>query len=533
MTAILRDVKDDHRCPLSAKITLIGRDPVCDLLLRSPQASRRHAMIIFSGGIYYLEDLDSTSGTFLNGQRIVHRRRLTAGDQIELAGLTLQFQDTLTESHPSGISALADTPTIMSSLDLAEEQRVEVAPEAKLRAVLEIARHLSDALDLEVVLPKILESLLTIFPQADRGFILLRDLDTGQLAPKAIRHRRGPANKPLSFSQTIIDHALRTGRAILSADAGHDERFDISQSIQRLKIRSILCVPMIAQDGAQLGLVQIDTQDGAQPFQPEDLDVLVSASILAARAIDLARVHQERRDLEAATQIQASFLPHERPRLEQLEFFDYYSPAKHIGGDYYDYIMLPGNRLAVALGDVSGKGIPAALLMARLSAAVRFCLASEAQVCEAVRQLNRVLTRPGSADRFITFVVAVVDLSTFALTLVNAGHMPPLLRRAGHTKVEDLGDPIVGLPLGVVDHPYEEMVLQLEPGDAVVLYTDGVSEARNPKGDLYGTERLRAVVGSSPADMSSLGTKLLADVRQFAGNRAQSDDLTLVCFRRR
>jgi serine phosphatase RsbU (regulator of sigma subunit) len=534
MAAVLREVKGDNECPLRGKMTLIGRDPVCDVLLRVPQASRRHAMILFVGGAYHVEDLDSASGTLLNGKRLTQRTRLTSGDRIEIAGMALQFLEKAGRDDSSPIvPSLQDTPAIMTSLDLAGEQRIEVAPEAKLRAVLEIARNLSNALDLEVVLPKILESLLTIFPQADRGFILLRNPDTGELLPKAVRHRASSTNSPLQISHTIVDYAVRTGRAILSADTGHDERFEVSQSIQRLKIRSIMCVPMVAQDGASLGLVQIDTQDRRHPFRQEDLDVLVSATILASRAIDLARVHQERRDLEAATQIQTSFLPTERPRVEPLEFFDYYSPARHIGGDYYDYIPLPGNRLAVALGDVSGKGVPAALLMARLSAAARFCLASDANVPAAVRQLNTVLTRPGTADRYITFVVAVLDLNNFTLTLVNAGHMPPLLRRAEGQDPEDLGDAIVGLPLGVVDRPYEEMVLALEPGDTVVLYTDGVTEARNPKGELYGPERLRAALGLGPLDVQALGTHLLADVRTFAAGRPQSDDLTLVCFRRR
>src|SRR5262249_29396121 len=129
------------------------------------------------------------------------------------------------------------------------------------------------------------------------------------------------------------------------------------------QIRSIMCVPMMSQDGQSLGVIQLDAQDRREQFRQDDLAVLVSASTQAARAVELAQLHQERRDLEAASQIQKSFLPDERPQVAQLRFFEYYSAAQHIGGDYYDYIPLPGNRLAVALGDVSGKGVSAALLM--------------------------------------------------------------------------------------------------------------------------------------------------------------------------
>jgi serine phosphatase RsbU (regulator of sigma subunit) len=248
--------------------------------------------------------------------------------------------------------------------------------------------------------------------------------------------------------------------------------------------------------------------------------------------VELAWLHQERRDLEAATQIQKSFLPGERPRIEGLQFFDYYSSARQVGGDYYDYIRLPGNRLAVALGDVSGKGVSAALLMARLSAAVRFSLATEPTVAGAVRQLNAVLTPAGNADRFITFVVAVLDLNTFILTLVNAGHMPPLRRRAQPVEVDDVGNQIVGIPLGVLDWPYQETVLPFQPGDTLILYTDGVTEARNLQDELYGASRLREVVHGAPAGVEALGMAILSDVRRFAAERPQSDDLTFVCFGR-
>ena len=241
--------------------------------------------------------------------------------------------------------------------------------------------------------------------------------------------------------------------------------------------------------------------------------MLASATTQAAHAVELARLHQERRDLEAATQIQKSFLPAARPRVPQLHFFDYYSSARQIGGDYYDYIPLPGDRLAVALGDVSGKGVAAALLMARLSAAARFSLASETDAATAMRRLNAALTQTGADDRFVTFTAAILDLRTYGVTLVNAGHMPPLRRRAGRPDVEEVGDAIVGLPLGVMDKPYEQMSFPLEPGDVLVFYTDGVTEARNPGNDQYGLERLLAPWRRRPEGRGGAG-------RGGAGRRA-------------
>ena len=288
------------------------------------------------------------------------------------------------------------------------------------------------------MLPKILESLFAVFPQADRGFILLLDRDTGQLVPRAVHQRRPEDGGRPAVSRHIVNQALSTGRALLSADAGTDARFDPSQSVRSLQICSMMCVPMHDRDGTGLGVIQMETRDRANCFREEDLDVLVCACTQAARAVELAGLYQDRRDLEAATQIQKSFLPRGRPQIPGLTFFDYYASARRVGGDYYDYIPLPTGLLAICIGDVSGKGVPAALLMARLSAAARFSLASEPDPAAALGRLNLTLTETHNDDRFVTFVAALIDPATNELTLLNAGH-PPAMRRRG-TAVEELGD---------------------------------------------------------------------------------------------
>ena len=534
--AILREIGGSRDFPLAGKVTMIGRDPSCDLVVGNPETSGRHAIIVNTGGTFFIEDLDSVNGTFVNGKRISLRTRLAQEDRIELSGLKVNFHDdrgipstnqdtaTLNEEQQTGTGA-----PIMSSMEVSSDLRLTVKPETKLRAILEMSKNLGYTLDLKVVLPKTLESLFAIFPQADCGSILLRDNQTGKLVPRAVRHRHEPKNTTVPLSRGIIEHVLRTNRAILSADASSDVRFDASQSISHLKIRSIMCVPMISQAGKSLGIIQIDTRGKRNEFHQEDLDLLVCASIQAARALELAQLHEERRDLEAATRIQKSFLPAERPNLPHLKFFDYYSPAQHVGGDYFDYIPLSGNRLAVALGDVSGKGISAALLMARVSSAARFCLATEASPAKAVREINRMLVRSGSEERFVTFVVLVIDVERSLMTLVNAGHMPPLLRQPNKSVTEIAGS-IVGLPLAVMDRPYEESVMPLKPGDTVTLYTDGVTEARNPSNEMYGSERLVKAIKNAPPEVEQLGKTVLDDVTRFAAERPQNDDLTIVCF---
>jgi serine phosphatase RsbU (regulator of sigma subunit) len=333
---------------------------------------------------------------------------------------------------------------------------------------------------------------------------------------------------------------MSEGEAILSADAASDTRFETSQSIVDFRIRSMMCAPLTNQAGKALGLIYVDTQDARSHFQQEDLDVLVSAATQAARAVENANLHRDlaeqermRRELEFAAEVQRGFLPTAQPEVANYHFYDFYEAARRIGGDYYDYIPLPGDRLAVTLGDVAGKGVAAALLMARLSAEVRFCLASVPDPAEAINRLNLSLSASGMEDRFVTFLLAVLDLKANNVVLVNAGHMEPLLRRRGSKEVLPLGTEEAGLPLAVAPEvPLRPTTVPLQSGDRVVLFTDGVTEAMNPKGDLYGMKRLEETILAAPDDVEGLGSAILADVRHFAAGRAQNDDITLVCFGR-
>jgi serine phosphatase RsbU (regulator of sigma subunit) len=274
-------------------------------------------------------------------------------------------------------------------------------------------------------------------------------------------------------------------------------------------------------------------------FTDEDLEVLAGVTSQAAVAIDNAKLHEQvveqralQRDLELARQMQRGLLPSAPPVVPGYAFFDYYQSARQVGGDYYDYILLPDGRFAVIVGDVAGKGVAAALLMARLSSDVRFSLASERDPAHAVRQVNRSFLEHDWEDRFVTMIVAVVDPREHRLTIVNAGHMAPLLR-SGSGKVEELGDDVAGLPLGVAaEFEYESYARAIEPGDCVMIYTDGFSEAMNAQRELYGIERLMQQLCAPCVKVPELGQLVLGDVSKFVNGFAQSDDMCLACFGR-
>ena len=229
-----------------------------------------------------------------------------------------------------------------------------------------------------------------------------------------------------------------------------------SQSIADLRIRSVMCAPLIDSEGHALGVIQIDTIDQRHRFQKDDLDVLVSIASQAAIAVDNAQMHEAAlkrqsldRDLELAHKVQRGLLPAHPPLIANYHFFDFYEPANQVGGDYYDYVELSDNRLAVVLGDVSGKGVSAALLMAKLSGEVRYCLASEPTPAAAMNRINAASSAAaagttGSSPSSWPWSIRVKH----EVTIVNAGHMPPLLRH-GAGQVETIGDEDAGVPLGI------------------------------------------------------------------------------------
>jgi phosphoserine phosphatase RsbU/P len=545
--------------PLERASVVLGRHPGCDLVLESLSVSRQHAKIILNEGNYYLEDLNSRNGTYLNGKLVTRPQSLKDGDEIGICDLSFVFHPgtpdaNLTSSTLPRRTAEAQATfiddekpsagsVVMTKVDLSTGSTglsLQVNTEAKLKALLEISQNLSRALELSEVLPKLLDSLFKIFVQADRGFIVMKEQRTGKLVPKAVKCRNAEDTEILRISRTIVNSVMESKQAILSADAASDTRFDMAESIVDFKIRSMMCAPLITGEGDALGVIQIDTNDRRKWFNREDLDVLAGVACQAAFAVENAQLHDMamreqamRRELAVAHEVQRGFLPSESPQLPDYDFFEFYEPASALGGDYYDYVKMPGGRLAVVLGDVSGKGISASLLMAKLSAEARFCLISEATPAAAIGRLNRIFCGSGWEDRFVTLVLAVLDPSDNKVTLVNAGHMPPILRHRKNA-VEPLGEEISNLPLGV-DHDtrYEQGVYPLSAGDSLTLYTDGITEAMNAAGDLYGQDRLMKQLASEVAGVNALGRQLLDDVKKFVGNRSQSDDMCLTCFGRR
>lgn len=541
---------------------VMGRHPDCEIVIDAGAVSRQHAQIILADDNFYIEDLQSRNGTYVNDRRIEGRKLLCHADSLRICDVAFRFEDDvflkkqaatardtgfaidIGSSQSVVIDDDRDAPSgskMMTKIEVSDtaRMRLDTNPITKLKAVLEITRSLGRSLSIDDVLPKVLDSLFIIFPQADRGFIVLTEGDEGRLIPKAVKFRRPNEDDEIRISRTIVDEVMSSKEAILSADAATDSRFQMSQSVADFRIRSMMCAPLLDSEGNAQGVIQIDTLNQTARFRGEDLEVLGGVTAPAGIAVENAQLHEDQlkqqvlqRDLQMARRVQLGFLPSAPPEVPGYHFFDYYDSAYEVGGDYHDYIELPDGRLAIIVADVSGKGISAALLTAKLSAEMRFCLATESTPAAAVTKLNNVFSQGGWEDRFITMILMVLNPPSGEVTLVNAGHMPPLAR-LGNQPVGMPGSENAGLPIGVTeDFDYDSYQLRLEPGDSLAAFTDGFSEAMNANEDLYGLEQLEARFADPVSSLSDLGRHILEDVKRHVAGHPQSDDMCLVCVGR-
>ena len=540
-----------------AQTNVLGRHPECQIVIDVGAVSRHHAQISLEAESFFVEDLNSRNGTYVNDRLLEQRQPLNHGDQIRVCDVAFTFHadqspinsGESSSSNKDGSSfgtILVDdesdsaSSTIMSKLDVSSHRKgaqIQASPEAKLAALIEITQNLGKAISLDEVLPQVLTSLFKIFIQADRGFVVLRD-ENDNLVPRWTEVRRKDTDDTIRISRTIVNQVMDSQEAVLSADAASDERFEMSQSIADFRIRSMMCAPLVDSDENSLGVIQIDTLDQRKRFQAEDLEVLVGVAGQAAIAIDNAQMHENalaqrevERDLQLATDVQRGFLPQKGPDIGGYNFFEYYKPANHIGGDYFDYIQLPDGKVAVIVADVVGHGIAAALMMAKLSAEAKFSLASIPQPGEAISRLNNTLsTLP--TDRFVTLIMGVLDPKTHEMVIVNSGHMAPLIRHSDGTIVEP-GEDEAGPPLGIIEGmEYEQVTIQLQPGDTVAMYTDGLNEAMDEEDQCYGIERIRDIVNLGIENVGEMGNRIIEDVVKFVGSGPQTDDMCLVCLRR-
>ena len=492
---------------------VMGRSAAAGLVINDASVSRQHARFVFRDGQWWIEDLGATNRTHLNGDLIDGSARLAPGDRLRLGGTIISVM---------GEGALP-TPSPYSFDDTDRQA-------ARLRILNDVHKALATAIALPELLQLILDRSFEVL-KPEEGLILLRG-PGGEFERAATRRLPG-LEGDVFVSRHIIEEVAGRARPMLVLDAAVDERFADADSIVASGVRSVLAAPLTDASGT-LGLIALCSRASVRQFSDQDLEMLMSlasAAVLRVRNVALAEEAAARKVLEhelsIAHDIQMAMLPRDRPERPEVALAARLQPAQSVGGDLYDFV-LDGDRLWFIVSDVAGKGVAAALYMAVAKTLFRATTAGAACVADVVARMNRELSRDNERQTFVTALVGRLDLTSGEVAIVDAGHVPALVADAAglvHT-------PLLTkcLTLGVLeDCLYEETRLHLAPGSTLVLYTDGVTDARNAAGGQFGADRLLEVVTSC----ASLGPDAVVSgisraIERFESGAPPEDDVTIL-----
>lgn len=531
--------------PLDRDRIGLGRSNANELCYPDDQGlSRQHLAFVRESGGWRVEDLGSKNGTLLNGQKLEGTAPFRPGDRVSAGHLIIEFAESAVAAPPETVMFVeAETfsttaTTVVANLENAEN--VLSPPQEDLnatrvmqgtpqmRALIKAGRELAGHRPLDELFPLIMDLTMDAVG-ATRG--VLMTLENGELR---VRVARGEGFK---ISSTVRDRVIQKKESLLVRDAQLDTALKAQRSIVLQKVRGMIAVPLQTNDRV-IGLLYLDSSMASREFTREDLNLLTVMANVAAIRIEHARLseveeaeRQMAKEMQQAAMIQQRLLPSAAPGVEGLDIAGKTVACRTVGGDYYDFLKFPDGKVAMLVGDVAGKGMPASLLMSSLQARVQVLFEDSADLARKISLLNKSTCKTCPDNRFITFFMTIADPSSGQLTYVNAGHNPPLLIRASG-QFEDLtgGGMILGImPMAT----YQERQASLHPSDVLVLFSDGVTEASNPSGQEFGEGRLADLVASlrdRPA--VEIVDEIHKAVAAFSEGAPAADDITVVVARR-
>ncbi|MFQ5816730.1 MAG: SpoIIE family protein phosphatase [Terriglobia bacterium] len=520
----------------------IGRQPgKNELLLRDSRISREHAVIEKDNGAYVVVDGESRHGTYVNGKRI-ERHTLQNNDRIEFGqqtGFALIF-----------ISGASPLPELLKRVETPAGGRTPARALTNLNLLLEVGRVLQTGLALEEILTMLVDASLKVVG-AERGFLFLKN-EAGEVKFSTGRDRlQRTLSEQEAVSRSVIDQVVRERCDLILINSQADSRFGGQESIVNLELCSIICLPLrrmtplhstattVVHDAASiLGVLYLDSRKPVTAFSRVDRQMLQLLAGEASAVVDNARLFTAARakerieqELDIARSIQQALLPKGFKEYGYFQVTGLTLPCQQVGGDYFDLVEIPDNCYGFVVADVSGKGVAAALLTCMLQGAFS-ARASLGQSPERIAwHVNRFVCARAEMNRYATLFYGVLD-SEGTFTYVNAGHLPPLVLHGSRT-LEKLFAPAKGFPLGMfVEAEYPAAQCRLAPGDTLVFYTDGITEATNPAGEDFGLARLeKTVVEHAGASVEELSHCILDAVTAFTAGCYQADDVTLMILR--
>jgi serine phosphatase RsbU (regulator of sigma subunit) len=527
---------DRRTWPLDAPSVKVGRSSQNGIQIADATVSKEHAEIFRNGPDLMIRDLGSRNGTRVNGIECGEPTPIRDGDTLEIGKVVGRIGTDFGDAR----TVLRSPEDISSSLRI----RARDILARPLRATSDMSRivHLLAEAGRVLVLPRPLhETCAEILGfveraiQASRIVILLQQPGESELVQIASRARGGRPNEPLAISRSILEAVMNEVSSVVISDTSLDDRFKQQQSIIAQSIHSALAVPLFDNENV-LGVLYADSRDFSITYGEEQLEILTLLANMAAVKITNARLleqdHERKRmehDLRIATRIQRNLLP-EPPDLPGWEIDARIETCHEVGGDLYDFHTRPDGQLVFLIGDVTGKGMGAALLMSSAMSSLRTLYDQCSDPAELVTRLNHVMHRTAEPGRFVTLFVGLLDPSSGRLRYVNAGHNPPLLIERGVVRPLEAG----GVPVAILAHaPYEAGEITLEPGALLAGFTDGIPEA-DRGGEMFEDERLVETLLASAAEptLDAMGRRILGRVDEFLAGTRRTDDITLLLVRR-
>lgn len=543
------------RVPIRESV-VIGRTAECDIAISDPSASRRHLRVSARKGAFYWQDLGSTNGTLVNGRHMLEGE-LHADDVLEIGQtqFRLVIEEVADEAPQAGGAPLFLETVLDGRPDEAVATRPCLGKAAELLGALYSVINVLASNDDPCHLVDTVLNAVAKAVNAQRGALLFASPSSQDLQPCPVCHQvhlidqgeiRHAKPGEIRISQTVARRVVQGGESVLFQDTDRDCDLASAQSILSLQLRSILCAPLRGKSEV-LGVLYLDADRTRPPYSHDDLLLASAVGNSAGLAIENVRMHRQLLDkqrmdqeIEYARTIQEGFLAHQWPDDTAFEVYGETRPAKTIGGDFYDFIRPHPGQVGLLIGDVSGKGVPAALTMAQLLAEFRLharTLESPAAVLQALNDDLVIRSRRGA---FCTLCYLTIALDTGRVVCANAGHHAPL--HISEVKARLTGD-ASGPPLGILrESSWTDVEWTLAPGDAVLLYTDGIVEARSMRTqyvqepvDLrneYGVDSLARLT----VEQAKLGPRVLIeainrDVRRHCDPAPPHDDCTLIALR--
>lgn len=541
--------------PLAETETVIGRRAGLDIVLSHPLVSRQHASIRSEGETFEIVDLGSSHGTWVNGHRI-DKLALRSRDRIRLGQLGVELVFLEGDEDVAGATVVMGLATVVSGLldgagiENAVSRLAAVLPEKsdvhseleKVSCLLDFHYNFGKTFSAERTFHHIVKSALSI-SGAERGFILRKEQGEqaqGEFAYAAGLDSAGNVLGSTEFrtSGTVVDKVVKTGAPVIMTQGIHGE-LAAQQSIVAMNLRAIACLPLEALSAENdattvMGILYLDSQKQMQALSGLDEKLLIRLAGEAGRVLeklDMVVTLAERKRVEAelavAEQTQRSLLPRSLPQAEPFQIRAFSRPTRQLGGDFYDFIEVGDRLLTGLLADVSGKGIPAALLSSLAIGALNMEFRTSARSELVLGEVNKLLCRKTPENRFITLFLFQLDTEGRG-HYIGAGHNPAYLYRAASGEVEEL--PSGGMPLGMFTFAgYEPISLELRPGDVLLVYSDGLTEAENRASEDFGEERVLNLLKSlAPQGVAAIEKALLAELDQFTQGAMQSDDITFL-----